>query len=555
MEVYKDDITNRYTILKNQQEFSGSSKTSMLHAIDNETGQKVFFRIYLKKIMVSGEKTKSRLEPYALPMTKMLENEVKVYKTLRNELVCKPTLNMRNFLCILADGSFTKAQLLKWLVKSIKIDETQALENIYRTIFFMLDIDPSSPRTPLTKISKETTRIKDVFFLEKIRKYAFLDERVEFGFIIMPIIEDKVTLAEYMRERFFRENKILVSDLPAKLSKQIKNHNPNYAQKQIDDILTHLTSKKELEEFYDWIEPYYEFIKKNRYENINFPQSWQMYKDQLYSECINVFFVILLCVSYLAKIGINHNDIHLDNVLLNWNYTGANKYHKNPYLIVYGEYVMLIDNLFIPIIFDFDRAVVKDNTENNKVIEAFGTLRSGNCPSFHEKRDILRILCSLCKLTNVKYGRYNKLCNEVLKDIISVPELIREIENTTEDHCTLEIDNKDDSALCWDRYLDSGVKDNWEIVDWFLKQTTYKKFRLSEFIDVSIKLKQSPYYKNIRLIINEFGKGLGENIDKITIFSNIQFVSAGKNFEFWQENGDQTMNFVNIIYSMLKNKL
>ena len=573
-----ENITDRYTILEDQYIYGGASRTDMWQARDNKTGKNVFFRIYIKKIHISDSlEGQKKLE--TLESSKSIENEINIYKKIREDLITKPLVNLRNFLCIIGDGTFSKKTLFEWLKKSIDISDSQANENLRRTIFYLIGLINSEifPRIPISVISKKNIinkeyedfldavnrvgKIKDYYQLDNSKKYIFLNEEIEFGYMILPVIEDKVTLLEYMTQRLVHKESVFEDEKKKYIEKYIISIYPKKSKDEIKKDIEYLQSIGEESDFFNWLDGFHKFLQDKPHKKNNpMKISWNEYKDFLYDECINTFFIVLISLYMLASIGINHNDIHLDNILLNWNYVGENKYHKTPYLLVINKEILLVDMYFIPIIFDFDRG-------NSKTLDLYPILYGkvgGICPSFHQKRDILRVLCSLYQILHGSFDKYRNLCDQILNELFLDKNLANEIRLSDDPlkHCNLRVrDGSDDSVLCWDKYLDSGLRSNEEIVNWFLEKTSFQKIRLSELIDVSEHQHKSFYWKKVETFFRKFGKEIGfydKKMDiveeKNLIFTNIQFVSAGKNFEFWKENLDQTMNFVNLIYSILKIK-
>lgn len=566
-----DTIIKRYKIIQKQKTYHGSSKTDMWQAIDLLTNEKVFFRVFIKKISVSdSEEGEIYLKSTSYSQT--LENEIKIYKTIRENLITKPTLNIRNLSCIIGDGVINREELKKWLVNSIGISQESAEQNIKRTLLFTSAIMSSKdfPRIPITMVSEKDTDdsylkqqlrkaqefgiIKDKYFDSSKNYWIHLNDKVEWGYMVSPLIEDKITIGEYIQTLVTLDKKESNIEFCNTIKSILKNIYPRESDQVLNNFVDFLQKNQDCIEFYYSEHPFTEYLLKQPI--ISFQDAWSKYKYKRMEDCLDAFFIVLLTLFMLSSIGINHNDIHLDNVFLNYKYQGPNRLHRTPYLLIYDKDLLLIDSTFMPVVFDYDRSVVYPNT--NIELEKNVGKSGGNCPTFNEKRDILRAICNFYQLIrNSNEPTFVELCDEILNEIVTSTEIAEEMKNSSSDdsHCNLSVGDSD-SALCWDKYIENGVKGRIEILNWFLNKTTFKRVKLLDLIDVSKNKEASVNFNEVKDILDIFYKGLGVNsgmkpIDiKTLIFTNIQYISASKNFLFWQENIDQSMQIVELIYSI-----
>lgn len=143
-----------------------------------------------------------------------------------------------------------------------------------------------------------------------------------------------------------------------------------------------------------------------------------------------VLFYAIMC---LSAVEINQNDMHWGNVLV----TRVD----DPYFIIMdGEVYFIEAPSYIPILFDFDRGVMKG--ENIEALRPF--MHGGNCPSFHKNRDFFKALCFVGK-----YSSEMRPLTVLLDEILDrrVADFILRDRN-----CWLTT-ARNDSLYCTDEYM------------------------------------------------------------------------------------------------------
>jgi Asp-tRNA(Asn)/Glu-tRNA(Gln) amidotransferase C subunit len=120
----------------------------------------------------------------------------------------------------------------------------------------------------------------------------------------------------------------------------------------------------------------------------NFAYSPEKYK---YLDVMQVVFAVLYNVSQLAQAGINHNDLHTDNILLTQSYRRDSKtgvVESKAYLVATPDATYYLDAPLYPVLFDFDRATMSDEPNSGNK----DTAPSGQCYTFMGQRDCVKFL-------------------------------------------------------------------------------------------------------------------------------------------------------------------
>lgn len=264
-------------------------------------------------------------------------------------------------------------------------------------------------------------------------------------------------------------------------------------------------------------------------------------------EFMNYIFLVLVTEFILSGFGFNHNDLHAGNIYLDKTYFGPSEHHKRVYLLVYNTHVLLINNEYIPYIYDFDRSIQKNKSRKSLRDDNF--IAGGNCPRFHPKRDFVRTLCMVyqfIQVYNLKHiPDFSVIQYEILNNLMSSPKLRKIIEKDESFMCFMR-DSDNVSVSCKDVHIDT-VKKREDILDWALKKTSYSYFTFEHLEDVEKRQTSSPYYKQVTKVLNEFKEGM--NPTPVSVYANIQFVYP-QDFLYW-DNDDRRSSFVNRIYQQL----
>lgn len=183
--------------------------------------------------------------------------------------------------------------------------------------------------------------------------------------------------------------------------------------------------------------------------------------------------VLLLTIYQMAKVGINQNDLHFGNILISDQVFGPTPYYSRTYLIVTRKLTYIVDNKYTLFIYDFDRSAVRGRY--NPILES--TEHAGNCPEFHPKRDILKIICSFYQhifyLTRTHLDVY-PYQDQLLDTVIPNPTLRDRIKQAKK-HCYLSPQGSEHTSLyCMSEVLNDGVLDVEKILKFFFKQADFK---------------------------------------------------------------------------------
>jgi hypothetical protein len=267
---------------------------------------------------------------------------------------------------------------------------------------------------------------------------------------------------------------------------------------------------------------------------------------------MNYIFILFLNQYIMSCYGMNQNDLHWANILMDDTYFGPSSLHCRQYLLVYDQEVLLIQNRYILYMYDFDRSVKQG--EYFSALNDPNLISGGNCPEYHPKRDFIRTLCMVYRFirdqNKSKISDFSDIQNDILNLFISnsyVRELIKQDHHMDQNSCLLQ--DFDNISLSCKPNLLKDVASNTSILDWSLTKTNYKRFKISELLDVEKNMKESPHYSNIKSILQTFYKQLS-NSNKEAIYANIQFFNPS-NIDYWTINNRKT-SFVNLIYNIIQ---
>jgi hypothetical protein len=267
---------------------------------------------------------------------------------------------------------------------------------------------------------------------------------------------------------------------------------------------------------------------------------------------MNYIFILFLSQYIMSCYGLNQNDLHWGNILMDDKYIGPSSLHSKKYLIVYDQEVLLIQNRYILYMYDFDRSVRQG--EYFSVLNDPNLISGGNCPDYHPKRDFIRTVCMIYRFirdqNKSSISAFSDIQTDILNLFISdshVRELIEKDRHMYQNSCLLE--DFDKVSLSCKPTLLKNVASNDTILNWSLTKTDYKRFNISELLDVEKNMKQSSYYSNIKSILQTFYKQIPEK-NKEGIYANIQFFNPS-NIDYWNINNRKT-SFVNLIYNIIQ---
>lgn len=192
--------------------------------------------------------------------------------------------------------------------------------------------------------------------------------------------------------------------------------------------------------------------------------------------------VIFFTIYHMLTVGINHNDLHFGNILVN--NLDPFDFKSQYYLIATPEITYLIDVPYTLIIYDFDRSVVKKR--HSSYLEDYAEY--GNCPDFHPRRDVLKAICGLYRIFHffikettigVEDEKIIEFLDHMLDRLIMDDYIQERIRETT--NCFLEMD--DQPALgCQDEYLDNGVASVGRALGFFLHHANFQRVSTEDLI-------------------------------------------------------------------------
>jgi hypothetical protein len=291
-----------------------------------------------------------------------------------------------------------------------------------------------------------------------------------------------------------------------------------FSEKDYLDYQTDLSLRKGIA--YDKVVFQYDCIVTPKIKSFTFSEFVQFERISL-SEFARYIFIISCTLYLLSSCGINQNDTHWRNILLDNTYFGPSSYHKRDYFLVYKDYVLYIDNTYVPFILDFDRAAIQGRIIKRMVSDK-SYVSAGNCPKFHPKRDFLRMMCSiyyyLTKYHSNLPGK-DAFLREMMTTLIH-SELIRKtfrIGVYTKDACKMSGDRAY-SLLCKSNVL-KDVSSPDEFLDWFLSKTDYMYFNWKEVISGTYSARSTE-------LLGKFCRSLpqGSNQVRQSILANVQFI-------------------------------
>lgn len=242
-------------------------------------------------------------------------------------------------------------------------------------------------------------------------------------------------------------------------------------------------------------------------------------------------FVILITTQLMSTAGVNQNDLHWSNILLSASSAGPSPLHKFKYFLVYNDRLILIDNPYIPILFDFDRSAVK-NVEVASLRNDSVYAQGGCCPDFNPKRDFVKTLCCIWHYSRLipNTSQYRR---DIMTELITEPEIRKGIRQAHE-ACWLTTlyEGQYTSLMCIEKYVNKGVASRKQILDWVFKYCNYQSCTLKQLKSVAKLGTKSPHYPLLRIIANTFTSDLNsrktQNEEQLraVVRANIQVVET-----------------------------
>jgi hypothetical protein len=196
-------------------------------------------------------------------------------------------------------------------------------------------------------------------------------------------------------------------------------------------------------------------------------------------------------------------------------------------------------------IYDFDRAAV--SRRSVVAMQQPYLINSGNCPSFHPKRDFLKQICniysSLKWLENqgdelplaLRTFRSQMMLRMVLDDALE--DEIKE----SDSRCWLQSKTGGVSTLCRDDQLATGLAEPADMVQWMLDQTAYRRFPLTAIAqngDVFQKFRQQ-IPATEPAAVREY------------LAANTQFLCRNNTFGAWREDPQGMQRVLTTMYAAM----
>jgi len=271
---------------------------------------------------------------------------------------------------------------------------------------------------------------------------------------------------------------------------------------------------------------------------------------------MNYFAVLLLTIFLMSTWGVNQNDLHWYNILMDDKFFGPDPRHKRKYFVVYGEEVYLIDNPYILYLYDFDRAAVSKHI-NQTLTSRTHYSQGGSCPKFHPKRDFVKTLCcaykalqdlispddpQLVSIAAADKPEFMRIQDEIFRTLVLTDELRSAITDANT-YCWMT--KGDTSVMCSDSIIEKGLVTRERIVEWALGRTSYARFTLRELSQLSRSptFTGAPEFPKLSAIFQQFRSDLPagvltEDELKLYVIANTQFVAKGARPQLgaWQKS-------------------
>jgi|694.fasta_scaffold103421_4 hypothetical protein len=196
--------------------------------------------------------------------------------------------------------------------------------------------------------------------------------------------------------------------------------------------------------------------------------------------------ILVLTLYQMSNIGVNQNDLHFGNIMVSQRRYGSTPFHCQRYLIVTPKDTFIVDNEYTLLVFDFDRAAIR----NEYISELSRAEHGGNCPSFHEKRDLLRVICVLFQHIYHLIATHSEVFDfqQLMLDSLVRDPYIRDRIKNAFDTCWLEYRYRTPdgevvtSISCIDEWLTNGLASVSEILTFFFRHAKFKRVPTKKLI-------------------------------------------------------------------------
>ena len=185
------------------------------------------------------------------------------------------------------------------------------------------------------------------------------------------------------------------------------------------------------------------------------------------TDFMDYLFLICITLQAMSDIGINQNDLHWGNILMDSRPPPLPR--ARGYLLYYDGFLLFVEKKYVPYVYDFDRAVRR--SEKVPILQRYR--RGGNCPIFHRHRDLLKLIC--CTYHALRVPMKSKTVAEAMLRYLVPSSLLRRVIRNTEPHCWMTTPDDLDSYLCNEKELESGILPWSAYIHWILSQTSYSK--------------------------------------------------------------------------------
>lgn len=253
--------------------------------------------------------------------------------------------------------------------------------------------------------------------------------------------------------------------------------------------------------------------------------------------------VICTTIYQMSAIGVNENDLHLGNILMSDQVFGPTKYHSQIYLLVFNKTTYIIDNPYTPYVYDFDRAAI----DGKYISQLEYAVKGGNCTTYHEKRDFIRLLCGLYKW--IPYMRsYDDMLVELQDAILHVLIKDKRLQSAVkyaDPACWLT--HKNSSVQCDDKLLLEGMASTESILRFFFNNSDFKTVPTKKLYE---NHKESLTFIHKNFCMKNHWKIRDKTDVQRYVTTNIQFVGKFNTSEKYKIIHNITQKCVSKVYGL-----
>jgi hypothetical protein len=196
------DLFERFKIVQGFKSDS-ASRSDIWESMDTQTGKSVIFKVFMYEFQ-SSEKTTSE-EYTEIPHNREgFLHEINVYQTLREYLIDDPSVNCRNILCIVGDGTFTHNDLYAALKRDTTLSAQNIEYNLNQNLRFLIHLK-EKPRYSITRELKKAPKLKASQWAIQLKdgRTVRLDLPVLLGCFITPKI-DQLSIEDAIEKKVIR---------------------------------------------------------------------------------------------------------------------------------------------------------------------------------------------------------------------------------------------------------------------------------------------------------------------------------------------------------------